>query len=289
MRTAWIDPEHHEPMFTDFYYEDVVGDWDRDGDGYMGEYGDDMQQATYDYEAELRVGRIPFDDFETIAAACEAAIRFDQDRSERMLRAMTASQGSFRSSECESALVMRLAEELVLGPAGYSTTSLYSHCPGLRPDFELTMENFLAQWELNQPGFVVWVAHGAKCSTPFMDCGHLPHGVAPAMGAALSCTLCDPGPLNSLGDMLLGEGLCASLLCSTETAHHGADPSPVLMAALDASTSLVRERLAVGDAKAKFIQSFVRNERVPRNMSGIKFHRNIFGLILYGDPSLQLR
>ncbi len=286
---AYVDTEHLDIVFTDFYYEDAIGDWNPDGDEYLGEYGDDMAQGTYDYEAELRIGRIPSDDPEAIAAACDAFIRFDQDPSPRMLRAMTASEGSFFSSECETALGMRMTEELMLGPAGYSTTRLYNDCPALEPDYELTMENFLAQWEQREPAFVTWIAHASTSGTSFLDSDNLPQGVAPAVGAAVSCSICQPLFPSSLGRRLVETGTCASLLCATEVAAHGADPFPVLLAGFDASASLVTDRLAVGDAKARFIESFVRRERVPQNMSGGDFHRNIFGLIVFGDPSLQLR
>jgi len=288
MLVAWIDRENFELVLTDFYYEDAIGDWDRDGDGYLGEYVDDMQQGNYDYEAELRVGRLPFGDPETIATACDAFIRFDQDTSERMHRAMTASQGFF-FSECETALVMRLVEEQILSPSGYSTTSLYSRCPGLRPDYELNMDNFLAQWEERQPGFVAWVAHGDAFGTSFMNLNHLPQGVAPAILAAVSCSICDPIAPSSLGGLLVGTGTCASILCATHHTSHGTIPLPVLLSSFEASVSLVTERHVIGDAKARFIESYLRREWVPWNMSGTEFHKNILTLVILGEPSLRLR
>jgi hypothetical protein len=101
--------------------------------------------------------------------------------------------------------------------------------------------------------------------------------------------MCFPGRPESLGGRLVETGVCASLLCATQATSHGKNPLPLLLASLDASRSLVTEKRTVADAKARFIESFVRRERVPRSMSGVDFHRNIFGLIVFGDPSLQLR
>ncbi len=45
MRTAYPWAENHgdaATVPTDFYYEDVGDDWDADGDGFFGEYGDDL-------------------------------------------------------------------------------------------------------------------------------------------------------------------------------------------------------------------------------------------------------
>ena len=44
---------------TDYFYADLTGDWDLDGDGYFGEYSDDRGAGGVDFANEVYVGRIP--------------------------------------------------------------------------------------------------------------------------------------------------------------------------------------------------------------------------------------
>ena len=61
MRKCFPDPSNHDPNSdlcppTDYYYADLTGDWDSDGDGFYGEYGQD----NVDLVPEVIVGRIPW-------------------------------------------------------------------------------------------------------------------------------------------------------------------------------------------------------------------------------------
>jgi hypothetical protein len=70
---------------------------------------------------------------------------------------------------------------------------------------------------------------------------------------------------------------------------YGEDPFPVLLGAYASAMGLILERRALGEAKIAFIESYAKAERVPDNLSGPRFHQNLFLQMLYGDPSLQLR
>ncbi len=54
----WLADEM-DPIPTDFYYADLDGDWDCDGDGQYGEYPDDDGAGCVDFGPELYVGRLP--------------------------------------------------------------------------------------------------------------------------------------------------------------------------------------------------------------------------------------
>lgn len=54
----WLADEL-DPVPTDFYYADLDGDWDCDGDGQYGEYPDDDGPGCVDFGPELYVGRLP--------------------------------------------------------------------------------------------------------------------------------------------------------------------------------------------------------------------------------------
>ena len=61
MKMCW--PRNHESEYkespTDYFYADLTGNWDLDGDLYFGEYNDDRGIGGVDFDAEVYVGRIP--------------------------------------------------------------------------------------------------------------------------------------------------------------------------------------------------------------------------------------
>ncbi len=82
MRYCYPNPQNHirsndtntdGSVPTDYYYADLTSDWDSDKDGYFGEY----QQDNVDFENELIVGRIPFDDINTIKEILDRSIEFE--------------------------------------------------------------------------------------------------------------------------------------------------------------------------------------------------------------------
>ena len=57
MRTLF--PEAGESVLSDLYYADLTGNWDLDGDGLFGEWGEDFGSGGVDRHWEVMVGRIP--------------------------------------------------------------------------------------------------------------------------------------------------------------------------------------------------------------------------------------
>lgn len=58
---------------TDYFYADLTGNWDSDGDGYYGEHADD---AGVDFYPEVFVGRIPVydEDYTTLDNILESVM-----------------------------------------------------------------------------------------------------------------------------------------------------------------------------------------------------------------------
>jgi len=90
MRICYPDPSFHvydpsDPGLiapgtpTDQYYADLSypdsESWDLDGDGYLGEYGEDLP----DFLPEVYVGRIPVNDTGRITHTLDKAVTFEQD------------------------------------------------------------------------------------------------------------------------------------------------------------------------------------------------------------------
>ncbi len=295
MRIAYPDPGNHGSsgkVPTDFYYEELTGDWDADGDGFYGEYGDDMSKETEDYLTELYVGRIPWDDANQVQAICDTIIQYEQETSARLQRAIAAA--AVISLPCDAALWVQTAKTRVLDRAGYQTTTLYDLCPVLGPDFPLTRENFLAQWEQQEPGLVAWFSHGnsygSYYSAPpgtFIDVDHIPQGTAPAVGITSGCTVGAPD-VESLGRVLVREGVCPAFLGSSRVTYFGDDPIPAFQAQFEITNSFLWERRALSEARRISTELFVEMERVPENLEGRFFHQNLFQFMIFGDPSIQL-
>jgi len=298
MRVAYPDPYDHSPASavpTDFYYEELTSNWDADGDGFLGEYGDDMSKETEDYRPELYVGRIPWDDDSQVRAILETILVYEQELSPRMRRALAA--GVTIAETCDTAMVLNLAESFLFAPSGYETITLYEDCPSANPDFPLSRENFLGQWEAQEPGFVLMFSHGSpygagshETSTYFIDVDHIPREVAPAVAVTSGCSVASPDSVDpSLGRVLIRDGVCASFLGASRITWYGTDPFPVLLGAFESATTLITERRALAEAKTRFIELYAEIERVPENLLGPRFHQNLFQQMLYGDPSIQVR
>jgi hypothetical protein len=288
MRIAYPDPNDHDygKVPTDFYYEELTGNWDAVGDGFFGEYGHDMSKETEDYRAELYVGRIPWDGFEQIRAICQTIMSYEEDVSPRMMRAIGAA--ATISSPCDAAIWVSMAKMLTMDPAGYQTTTLFENCPLVNYSYELTRENFLAQWQAQEPAFVAWFSHGSPHGSFFIDVDNLPQGVAPAVGITSGCNVGAPDE-ESLGRVLVREGVCAAFLGSSRSTWYGEDPVPAFSAQFKISTSFVWERRALSEAKILCLEHFVAAEKVPGNLEGQYFHQDLFQFMVYGDPSIQLR
>ena len=283
MRIVYPDPNNHNVTVpTDFYYEDLTGNWDRDGDGFLGEYGDDMSQQTEDYCAELFVGRIPWDESEHIKAICNTNVMYEQDVSARMKRALGAGQDLGLGNTCDGPLLMNLVKNLFLEPSGYDTTVLSDNCAMLTPDYALTSENFVEQWEKNEPGFVVWISHGVSEGTTFLNVDNIPRGVAPALAVSVSCSVANPDIL-SLGRILVRDGVCAAFLGTGRNDLF--DMIPILSSGFEAATSLIWKHHTLVEAKIDFIEHYAQKRM---NIPGWIFHQNLFLFMLYGDPATRL-
>jgi hypothetical protein len=292
---VYFDHNESTEVPTDFYYEELTAEWDTDGDGFFGEYGDDMTPETEDYDAELYVGRIPWDEPDQIRAICDTIIRYEEDRSARMTRSLLGA--ATIEEPCDTPLLATLGDELVFTALGYETTRLCEECPAVNPDFELTEASFVEQWEAVEPGFVLTLAHGRPDAavlgdkeTPFLGTDRIPEGVEPAVMTSTACSIGSPDTSTpSLGRVLVREGVCAGALVASSLTKYGADPWPVLLAGVRLVTTLIAEKRCLAEAKMSFVEYYRDNERVPENMPGFYLHQNLFLFMLYGDPSIQLR
>ncbi|MCK4547291.1 MAG: VCBS repeat-containing protein [Candidatus Eisenbacteria sp.] len=150
---------------TDYYYADLTGDWDSDGDGYYGEYGND----DYDYVAEVFVGRIPFGEFDAVKSVCEKLVAVEADTTDWKHDALLmgailnfeneAHMGRPRTDGAE--LMEQLRTDVFLNGTRHT---LYEK-EGIEPcPYECTwpieLYRVRQMWSAGDYGLVTWHSHG---------------------------------------------------------------------------------------------------------------------------------
>lgn len=171
MRRYYPNPSDHSSGSeysppTDYYYAELTSNWDSDGDGFYGEYGQD----SIDFVPELSVGRIPFSDSASVFTICQKLVRFEKDTSSwkdnaLLLGAMSnyANEDSTGLPRTDGAVLM---EEMISDMlSGWSYTTMYEK-EGLDPssyscDYPLNWNNVINNWSANDYGVVNWWAHGS--------------------------------------------------------------------------------------------------------------------------------
>ncbi len=176
MRTCYPDPTNHAPdgihdIPTDYYYADLTGNWDYDGDGFYGERGQD----TVDFTPEVIVGRIPTDGSSAVLSIANKIQQFEQTsytgwkKNAMLLGAIYnyANEDNSGNPRLDGAEVMEQCKNNLL--TGFSITTMYEkqgfgQCP-YTCTYSLSNANIISQWGGSSGwGIVNWAAHGSPTS-----------------------------------------------------------------------------------------------------------------------------
>jgi hypothetical protein len=179
MRLCYPDPENHlhdpaDPgtgpgsVPTDAYYADLsftdAESWDLDGDGFHGEWGEDLP----DFAPEVYVGRIPTNIPARVTYTLDKIVRVEQDTGAWKRHALHAGAILFFENQNYSGIPLRdgavYADEVASRLMQGWTLSRYSEQSGLVtsvfPWPALTLYSFLNDWISGTYGFVNWAGHG---------------------------------------------------------------------------------------------------------------------------------
>ena len=176
MRTCYPDASNHAPdgihdIPTDYYYADLTGSWDSDGDGFYGEKGQD----NVDFVPEVWVGRIPTDGSSAVSSITLKIQQFEQaaytgwKRNAMLLGAVYqfANEDNGGNPRWDGAEVMEQCKNNLL--SGFSVTTMYekqgfSPCP-YACTMSLNNPNIIGQWGSSTGwGLINWAAHGLPLS-----------------------------------------------------------------------------------------------------------------------------
>jgi len=147
---------------SDFYFCDLTGNWDLDGDGLYGESGDDFGAGGVDKYWEVLVGRIPY---YGIIADTDAILQktIDYENSEDvdwrrnvMIAMVPLSEGTFSYDLGE-----KIKDEL-LEPEAIASTRVYRDGYGFTPSpsYHCSRDYPATVWSRDEFGLVVWLTHG---------------------------------------------------------------------------------------------------------------------------------
>ena len=324
MRICYPDPNNHVPdgiheIPTDYYYADLTGSWDSDGDGFYGERGQD----SVDFTPEVFVGRIPTDGPSAVSMITLKIQQFEQTpytgwkKNAMLLGAvyMYANEDNGGNPRWDGADVMEQCKNNLL--SGFSITTMYEQ-QGLSPctypcTMGLTNANIVTQWGGTTGwGIINWAAHGLPASAsqkvwntddgdgipentgeiiwPIMiqnsDNGMLNNAKPPIVFAA-SCFVSHPESVN-LGISILVSGASAFIGASrtsygsmgwTQPSHGGHGT-----VCYDFTDRIANKNEDCGHALYKAKQYVYNN--YPWNLW--QDEANMYNFNLYGDPSMGM-
>ena len=167
-RRGASDPDKESP--TDYFYADLTGNWDSDGDGYYGEYGQD----NVDFTPEIYVGRIPVygADYSTLDSILRKTMNYASSgigwKHRIMLPVAISNYANEDRSGWQRTDGLDLPKYVVENtlPSGWSHYVLYERVgrdpvPETAPYYSapLTRDNVVNEWR-NGYGVVFWWGHG---------------------------------------------------------------------------------------------------------------------------------
>lgn len=232
---------------TDHYYADLSGEWDVDGDGYAASNDDitmlalDLGLVTiylpvfgFDFDMELKVGRIPFDDIGMIDTVLARTIRYQENSDNPSSgRSRVYSACSFLTSTCDYAHLGRQLHDEIFDPFGLTTVTFYQPASDFASTHALEDTALIDAWTDRSAGLVLWAGHGNSVRTRIgyddnwtgyimrdSDAPNLTKGPSPFMFQA-SCSNARPEDDDNLAHTMLYE-TAISTVAGTRSSYFSA-------------------------------------------------------------------
>jgi len=310
MKMCW--PRRSQAIYlespTDYFYADLTGNWDLDGDQYFCEYPDDGGSGGVDFAAEVYVGRIPV---YTGVSGWQATLdnilqkTMDYENSSNVAwRRSALLPMSFSDSNTDGAPLAERMKGDYLNGAGFTSYTLYQHkTTGCNSSYS-SNENLVngavkTRWQNNDYGIVTWWGHGSQtgayigydpsCSdgailtssdAPSLDNGH------PAFVYQNSCTNGYPEDNGNLGYALLKNGAVATVSASRVSWYAIGIWSPSRFFGDNASIGYYyMQRITNGEQAG--VALYTEKGSVGSGWGGETW-MNLFDFNIYGDPSISL-
>ena len=325
MKMCW--PRNHETEYkespTDYFYADLTGNWDLDGDQFFGEYDGDRGTGGVDFDAEVYVGRIPVygSDYTSLDNIFQKLITYETeggDLSWRKKALLPEAISNYANEDWNSWYKTDGAELAIdmmsgyLDSAGFTSYTLYEKegldsCP-YSCNAPLTQSNLINEWK-NSYGLVCWWAHGSETGayrkywdsddgdevpeademlwSAFFSSGDYPSldDNRPSFVYQASCLNGYPENSNNLGYALLKGGAAATVSASRVSWYVIGWSDPNSLRGDNASIGYYYMEKIVKDNDPCAKALFLTKANVD---PGTGLWMNLFDFNLYGDPALTL-
>ncbi|GAK57195.1 fibronectin type III domain protein [Candidatus Vecturithrix granuli] len=278
---------------SDYYYADLTGNWDIDGDGYYGEWGDDFTSGGVDRNYEVIVGRIPYygnmTDLDNIFAKI---IAYSNETSaqaawrKRVLLPMEPSDANTPGYHLGEAI-----KNAVVVPKTWNYHRVYDDNYGLTPVPETvpcTTDNVTTAWNNSDFGAIFWWTHGSSTgASGIMDLTHAAtlDNSHPGFTFQCSCSNSYPEAANNLTYSLLKNGGIGTV-GATRVSWYSIGQTSFAGSATNSgmtyeySKRLITDEMNSGDALHDLKQLL--------NPNGNSLWMNFTVFCLYGDPAIGL-
>ena len=171
MKMCWprSDSSTDRESPTDYFYADLTGNWDLNGNGYFGEYNGDRGTGGVDFANEVYVGRIPvYSGVTDLDSVLTKTISYGGATSITW-RKNALLPMSFSDASTDGAYLSEAMTTNYLTPNSYSNYTLYQQGTGcaaansiFSSDEELLDGATAARWSNNTYGMVWWWGHGSE-------------------------------------------------------------------------------------------------------------------------------
>jgi hypothetical protein len=301
-------PESYWDSPTDYFYADLTGNWDKNGDGYFGVWGDDTGVGGVDYTAEVKVGRIPVynSDYNTLDSILQKIMDYEDEVGPLSWRKSALLPMSFSTTTYDGApLAEQMMDDYLTG-ASYGSYTMYQQgggACGLNSSYTSDAElrggaGVRDQWAANDYGLVLWWGHGWYTSAS-VGCDNCWDGTLfassytspldddhPAIIYQNSCLNGYPEDTNNLQYALLKKGGIATVGASRVSWFN----SSVGYGQFDGSTTNsgigyeFAERIVAGQAAGAALYN-AKGSMTPEYNTRLM---NFYDFNLYGDPSVDM-
>jgi len=288
---------------TDYFYADLTGNWDLDGDTYFGERDDDGSGGV-DFTMEVYVGRIPVytsvSGWETTLDNILQKIMDYDSATDQAWRRAALLPMSFSDSSTDGAYLAEHMKSDYLNDNGYASYTMYQQGPSCSDstfdsDEPLVDEAVRNHWQNTPYGIITWWAHGSGTSvsigysgcwngtllssadTTFLDDSY------PAFVYQASCSNGFPESNSNLGYALLKQGAIGTVSASRVSWYRMGTWAP------DGPN-----RSDSANIGYYFMQHIVDRQQAGKALydvkssAGLSPWMNLMVFNLYGDPSTRI-
>ncbi|MBN1592467.1 MAG: hypothetical protein JW941_04345, partial [Candidatus Coatesbacteria bacterium] len=305
MKICW--PVHTETaqsrVPTDYYFADLSGNWDLDGDTFYGENGDDGGPDGIDLVPDVYVGRIPIyeDDYYNLDRILQKTIDYQTAKGNLTWRKKFLLPLAFCDVETDSAYLGESMADDYLTAEGFSSFKLYQQGGCIddsifESNLELVDGATSEHWRSNSYGLVTWMGHGSStgayigygdngCGTLFSaaDCRVLDE-TRPAIVCQCSCLNASPEENGNLSYSLLKSGAIAAIGASSVEFYAVGWSSPTgWLTAQDLAYEMNKNIAQAGYPVGKALA----DAKSTLNCSGSGWLTNAFCFNIYGDPQVH--